>query len=296
MSVRIKVICVIAVLGLSGCASSPSSITPPMSIPLQASTAQQVQLAQIEQMFARSDMSQEDVAQLHYERGLLYDSLGLGDLARMSLNHSLSLKSNQPNVFNILGVYLTQATHFDAAYEAFDSSLELNALHPYAQRNRGIALYYGGRFELSHQDLLQHYQQEPNDPYRSIWLYLVDLQQSPDQAKQALQARYLKSDQTQWGWNIARYYAGELAEAQLLMDIRQQSKDNVELAQRLTEAYFYIGKQKREQQNLAAAVHAYKLALSNNVYDFVEHRYALLELILIQQTVLNHQLSATPDA
>ena len=50
-----------------------------------------------------------------------------------------------PEVFNYLGIYLTQAGNFDAAYEAFDSVLELDPTYNYARLNRGIALYYGGR-------------------------------------------------------------------------------------------------------------------------------------------------------
>ena len=49
-----------------------------------------------------------------------------------------------PEVFNYLGIYLTQAGNFDAAYEAFDSVLELDPTYNYAHLNRGIALYYGG--------------------------------------------------------------------------------------------------------------------------------------------------------
>lgn len=59
-----------------------------------------------------------------------------------------------PEVFNYLGIYLTQAGNFDAAYEAFDSVLELDPTYNYAHLNRGIALYYGGRDKLAQDDLL----------------------------------------------------------------------------------------------------------------------------------------------
>jgi lipoprotein NlpI len=56
------------------------------------------------------------------------------------------------------------------------------------------------------------------------------------------------------------------------------TKDNTVLAHRLTEAYFYLGKRYQLQGKYADAVSLYKLAISFNVYEYVEHRYAFLEL------------------
>ncbi len=77
-----------------------------------------------------------------------------------------------PEVFNYLGIYLTQAGNFDAAYEAFDSVLELDPTYNYARLNRGIALYYGGRFPLAQDDLqafIKTIQMIPSVHYGCIW-------------------------------------------------------------------------------------------------------------------------------
>ncbi|MCE1631357.1 lipoprotein NlpI, partial [Enterobacter hormaechei] len=87
---------------------------------------------------------------------------------------ALSIRPNIPEIFNYLGIYFTQASNFDAAYEAFDSVLELDPTYNYARLNRGIALYYGGRYKLAQDDLQAFYQDDPNDPFRSLWLYLVE--------------------------------------------------------------------------------------------------------------------------
>lgn len=249
-----------------------------MAVPFQPTIQQQIQLARIDQLLKRSDLTNETLAQIYYERGLLHDSLGLRDLARLDFNQSLSLKPDQPDVFNILGVYFTQGAHFDAAYEAFDSTLELNVRHPFAQRNRGIALYYGGRYQLAFDDLNTHYQQNINDPYRVIWLYLDELELDPAMAQEKLRVRYDASDKQDWGWQVVRLYLGDLAEADFLGQIATESEDNVTLAERLTEAYFYMGKMYHYNHDYSAALMLYKLTLAGNVYEFVEHRFALLEL------------------
>lgn len=264
---------------LTGCASSQAKWThPPMAVPFQPTIQQQIQLARIDQLLKRDDLDKATVAQMFYERGLLNDSLGLRDLARLDFNQSLSLKPNQPDVFNILGVYFTQSAHFDAAYEAFDSTLELNPQHPFAQRNRGIALYYGGRLALAHDDLLVHYQQGVNDPYRVIWLYFVEFEQDSETAAQKLKLRYDASDKQDWGWQIVRLYLGEITETQFLNEIATESESNDQLAERLTEGYFYLAKAYQQQGDFSAAVMLYKLALAGNVYEFVEHRFSLLEI------------------
>jgi len=276
---RLKLVCIAAVMVLTGCASSQAKWThPPMAVPFQPTIQQQIQLARIDQLLKRDDLDKATVAQMFYERGLLNDSLGLRDLARLDFNQSLSLKPNQPDVFNILGVYFTQSAHFDAAYEAFDSTLELNPQHPFALRNRGIALYYGGRLALAHDDLLVHYQQGVNDPYRVIWLYFVEFEQDSETAAQKLKLRYDASDKQDWGWQIVRLYLGEITETQFLNEIATKSESNDQLAERLTEGYFYLAKAYQQQGDFSAAVMLYKLALAGNVYEFVEHRFSLLEI------------------
>jgi lipoprotein NlpI len=60
------------------------------------------------------------------------------------------------------------------------------------------------------------------------------------------------------------------------------------LTDRLSEAYFYLGKYNQILANDNAAANFFKLSLSTNVYEFVEHRYAKLELDLMRTTKANH--------
>ncbi len=276
---------------LSGCSAMPTTWThPPMAIPYQPSLQQQIQLARIEQILQQPNIPQTTLATIYYDRGLLHDSLGLRDLARLDFNKSLTLNPNQPDLYNVAGVIFTQMGLFDLAYEAFDSTLDLAPEHPYAHRNRGIALYYGERYDLANDDLLPHYQQDINDSYRVIWLYINDLKFVPEQAQTLLQQRYAASDKQDWGWQIVRMYLGDISEEQFLTEIAEQSKDNQQLALRLTEGYFYLAQRYQNQQDYSTAVMLYKLALAGNVYEFVEHRLSLLEL----DRILTAEQNAAP--
>ncbi|WP_412547370.1 lipoprotein NlpI [Photobacterium piscicola] len=266
-------------LVVSGCSTAPTQWTqPPMAVPYQANFQQQIQLARIEQILQQPNIPPTTLATIYYDRGLLHDSLGLRDLARLDFNKSLTINPNQPDLFNVAGVLFTQMGMFDSAYESFDSTLDLAPEHPYAHRNRGIALYYGERYALANEDLLPHYLLNINDPYRVIWLYINDLKYTPEQARTLLQQRYAVSDKKDWGWQIVRMYLGEITEEQFLTEIAEQSKDNQQLALRLTEGYFYLAQTYQNKQDYPTAVMLYKLALAGNVYEFVEHRFSILEL------------------
>ncbi|KLV04451.1 lipoprotein NlpI [Photobacterium aquae] len=293
-----KLACLALTMVLAGCSSPQQQWNqPPMAVPFQPTIQQQIQLARIDQLLKRNDLDNATLAQVFYERGLLRDSLGLRDLARLDFNQSLSLKPDQPDVFNILGVYFIQSAHFDAAYEAFDSTLELDVTHPFAQRNRGIALYYGGRYQLAYEDLNAHYQQGINDPYRAIWLYLVELEREPEKAQQKLRNWYDASDKQEWGWQIVRLYLNDVSERDFLNSIALESEDNDMLAERLTEAYFYLGKRYHHNKDFPAALMLYKLTLAGNVYEYVEHRFALLELNRLMTEVNNQpQPAAVTDS
>ncbi|EEW07791.1 lipoprotein NlpI [Vibrio mimicus] len=292
----------IAVIGLallSGCASQPESSTqwfyPPMAVPLQASVQQEVQIARLTQLLQRTDLEPEVRAKMLFERGNYYDSVGLRDLARLDFTQSLAINPAQPDVFNLLGVYYTEVGEFDAAYESFDSTLELDPSNEYAVRNRAIALYYGERPLLALEEIKQHYEQDPQDPFRALWLYIIESDVDAVKARAELLERYKQHDE-QWGWVLVGLMLDQLSEEIAFKAIIAGSRENDLLAQRLTEAYFYLGKRYQMQGELAHALSLYKLAISFNVYEYVEHRYSFLELGRIYQQVREEHLARAKTA
>ncbi|HEJ9371548.1 TPA: lipoprotein NlpI [Klebsiella oxytoca] len=270
-------------LTLAGCSNSAWRKDAVLAVPLQPTLQQEVILARMEQILASRALTDDERAQLLYERGVLYDSLGLRALARNDFSQALAIRPDMPEVFNYLGIYLTQAGNFDAAYEAFDSVLELDPTYNYAHLNRGIALYYGGRAKLAQDDLLAFYQDDPNDPFRSLWLYLAERQLDEKRALEALRQRLNKSDKEQWGWNIVGFYLGDISEKELMDRLKADATDNTSLAEHLNETNFYLGKYYLSLGDKDSATALFKLAVANNVHNYVEHRYALLELSLLGQ-------------
>ena len=77
---------------------------------------------------------------------------------------------------------------------------------------------------------------------------------------------------------VNRFKLGDIDENALLNSLINGVTSHQGLTDRLCEAYFYLGKYHGARGNRGVASNYFKLALSTNVYEYVEHRYARLEL------------------
>ena len=245
--------------------------------PLMPSPQRQLEVAQISQLIQEQDLTQEQRAVLLYRRGALYDALGMTTLARIDFNQVLDFRPGMADAYNYIGIHATQNGDFEMAFEAFDSVLELDREHPYVLLNRGIAAYYSGQYELAQMDLADFHYQDPDDAYRILWLYFADRQLDQERALDLLLERNHQLSDS-WEKNIVRLFVGEINAQQLMASTLEGVDNQMTLIERLTEAYFYLGKFQRMQGEYEDAANFFKLALATNLYEFIEHRYAYLEL------------------
>lgn len=278
------------ILMLAGCASSQQNYWgyPPMAVPLQPGVDQEVSLAKINALLARSDTSQADKAQLFKLRGFYHDSVGLRDLARLDYEYSLKLNPKQADVLNMLGVFYTQVAAYDNAIDAFDISLKLEPESNYALRNRAIALYYGNRLGPAFDDMTKAYEADKADPYTALWLFYIERGLDPENAKQNLEARYQaqgQSEESQWGWLLVAMTLGDVSQQEIFENIAEHAENNEQMAQQLTETYFYLAKEFHYEKDYPNAIALFKLAIAQNVYDFAEHHYSFVELGQIFDTL-----------
>jgi lipoprotein NlpI len=250
--------------------------------PLAVNFKSEVAIARLSEVINRAQITDEQRAQLFYDRGVRYDSVGLRSLARFDFSQALQLKPDLIDAYNFLGIHYTQLQEFSQAYEKFDSALDLAPEHEYAYLNRGIALYYGSRPELASLDFKAFHNKKLGDPYRLLWLYLTEYDIDPIAAKLDLQLRAQRVNENTWAKQVIYLYLGNITQAQFINNLTYNVSSNKELTERLCEAYFYLGKYNQTLGYIGSAANFFKLALSTNVYEFVEHRYAKLELDLMR--------------
>lgn len=293
---KIQLITLGLFLFVQGCASFNNNVGSDSAIeqliiaePVAVSYKSEVAILRLSEIIQRAEITDEQRAQLFYDRGVIYDSVGLRSLARLDFNRALKLKPDLVDAYNFIGIQFTQIQEFNQAYEAFDSALDLKPEHEYAYLNRGIALYYGGRPNLASEDFQVFHSGQRNDPYRLLWLYLAENQIDSVQAALDLDKRSEQVSEEVWAKSIINLYLGKMSQQTFIQSLTRNVTTNKELSDRLCEAYFYLGKHNQLQGKDNAAANFFKLALSTNVFEFVEHRYAKLELDLMRKKKLSKQ-------
>ena len=277
-------------VALAGCSATPEQkpSTSPVerliiSEPLAVNVKSEMALARLSDFLTREGIEPEKRARLYYDRGLLFDSLGLPNLARLDFNRAIRLRPDMADAYNFIGIHFTQIGEFESAYEAFDATLELAPDHEYVYLNRGISLYYGGRHKLAVDDLKSFYNFKPEDPYRVVWLYLAEQKVDPQQALLNLETISSKLSVDDWASQIASLYLGRLSESEFIAGLTNNIASDKQLAERLCEAYYYLGKYSQIHNRPRRALNYFKLSLATNVFEYVEHRYARMEIVETRQ-------------
>ena len=273
--------CIFAVIILSGC----SHLSPPLPVvPLQVSYDDELKIAQISQQLSRRDLDAASKMQLIFERGMVYDSLGFKAFAQSDFNHLLSFNPEIPDIYNLLGNYALRDGDFDNAIMAFNTTLELDPNYAFAYFNRAITLYRTGHYQVAQLDAEKFYQYDVNEPIRILWLYLIEKELDTKAALTQLKKRYdLLSDKSSYSSDIIAFYLGKMNESKLMQNLQQGVENDRQLAERLCEAYFYLGKYYQSKGNNERAKMLFKYALANNIYNFVEHQQALYEIKLLDE-------------
>lgn len=290
MQARLSLFFFLLITGiLGGCAqtATPDNKTQMGNLllaePAPVSPRSQMAIARYNQILSTSGLPDEDRAELHFQRGMLYDSVGLGGLAQFDYTQAINLKPDMAEAYNSIGIHYIQQRDFIQAYEAFDSTLEIDPEYNFAFLNRGIALYYGGRSELAIDDLSTFVEMDDSDPFRALWAYFAHYELAPEDGKAYLEAVRPDLDDNHWATRLIDLYRGVVSENEVLSSLIKGIDSQKALTDRLCEAYFYLGKYHSQMGNRGVASNYFKLALSTNVFDYVEHRYARMELNRLRQ-------------
>lgn len=243
----------------------------------------QALIARYSHILGQPSLTDGERAELFYRRGQLYDNAGLGSLARFDFSQAINLKPTFAPAYNSLGVHLIQRSEFDQAFEAFDSTLDIDPSQEFALLNRGIALYYAGRPKLGLEDLEDFLVNAPTDPFRVLWAYSAYLDVDPVQAQQKLIEYRTQLDTSHWAVSLVDFYLGKATEDDVLQAVITGVTTSQELTHRLCEAYFYLGKYHAANNNAGVALTFFKLSLSTNVYEYLEHKYARLEIARLRE-------------
>jgi lipoprotein NlpI len=277
----------VAVITVSACSSTPGNTIPTVNSLLLAepeptSQRSQMVIARYTHILYEAPLNDEERAELLFQRGITYDSVGLNSLAQLDYTEALRLKPDMAEAYNSVGVHYTQQGQFIQAYEAFDATLDINPDYHFALLNRGIALYYGGRSDLATADTSAFLEKDKSDPIRVLWQFITMRQVDEIAAFAQLNENRAKLNDEQWATSIVDFYLGDITEAAVVAALISDVQSQEQLNNRLCEAYFYLGKYHAALGNRTTAANYFKLSLSTNVHEYAEHKFARIELANIR--------------
>lgn len=268
---------------LASCQLFEAREEPLLAVPVQVNSAKEIELVQLSYELNRPDLDNDTKIHLYYRRGVLYDSLGLRIFAQSDFNQILAISPRIPAVYNYLGVLSAASGDTDAALLSYNTALELNPKDDYSRLNRAITLYNNKRYKMAREDAMLFYKKAPDDAFRLLWLFLIEYEIDSNKASKKLETRYQRITRApKWNDNIVAFYLNHINESELMRRTVEKIKNNRELADRLCEMYFYLGKYYLIHRDENRARTLFKYALSSNRHNFLEHQQALYELDLLK--------------
>lgn len=193
----------------------------PMASAVQVAYQDEVKLLRFNKLLSsENESTNKERALLFYERGLLYDKMGLSAHSRYDFTQAINSDPTLAPAYNSLGLYLLLAQSYDEAFDAFDSALDLsNQTLSYGYLNRAIALYEVQRYGLASNDINTFYALDKNDPYRILWRYIINSATDQATALTTLQRTSLQPKDTSYIWNIIDVFAKRKTEGELLLNV-----------------------------------------------------------------------------
>ncbi len=232
--------------------------------------------------------NKKDRSEIFYELGIVYDRLGLESTARSMFMNALVENPSFAAPYNFVGIYFAKDGRFQDACDAFDSALELNPKETYIYFNRALVLHYANRDTLALDDLKTFFKADPNDPYRLLWMYIVEHNVlGKDKAQRLLKDRLSnipsKTIDENWGFSLVKIYLNELDESVFWEHVKSFREDTEVYTDHLCEAYFYLAKLHLLQGQDKLAYDEFHLASATRRYGFLEYRYALIEINALEK-------------
>ncbi|MBQ9273206.1 MAG: tetratricopeptide repeat protein [Succinivibrio sp.] len=236
-----------------------------------------------------------ELAEAYYAASVASNALNLNNAEQSFTIAALSEKPDFGEAFASLANIRSMQGSYNEAIDSYGAALELDSNLEYSYFNRGLTLYYAGRFSAALQDLKSFYIRDPLQPYRMLWLYYVERELSGvEEAKVKLKKRLEHAEKTnpnrEWGYNLVRYTLGEMTEDELLENVALYRHNQKDFSEHLCEAYFYIGKMQLLLGKDKLGYDYMSLCQATNVTYFLEVGFAELE-----QRLLEYRYGLRPD-
>jgi lipoprotein NlpI len=195
--------------------------------------------------------------QSYYFRGRLYDAMRQFEKAVIDFDQVHKLDSGATDVYQLRGLTQFKLANIKESIADFDKYIELAPSRAPHHWQRGISLYYAGRYEDGRKQFESHQTVNDNDVENAVWHFLcVARSGGLEKARKALIA--IKEDRRVPMMQVHALFAGKKKVEDVLA--AAQAGEPSELKQQMFYAHLYLGlyfevtgEAKRAEEHIAKA-------------------------------------------
>ena len=119
-----QILCVCLASWVCACANTePQHHVTMLVAPAEVNYRVELTLAKLNEYLSTQKLTPEQRARFLYDRGVLYDSVGLKTLARIDFHRALKIQPTFADAYNFLGIYYTQDQAMQVLRDDFRASL-----------------------------------------------------------------------------------------------------------------------------------------------------------------------------
>jgi lipoprotein NlpI len=176
----------------------------------------------------------------YYNRGRLHDNEGRSEQALADYSQLLKIRPEHSATLQLRGSLHLRLGHFDEAIADFDQYLKLLPANEPYHWQRGIALYYAGRYEESRLQWKKCHLARSNDVETALWHFAcVARSTGLKEARASLPAA--GNDPRLPLIQLHSFFAGKIQPEEVIATAQAGKPAKDELSRRLFLAEFYLG-------------------------------------------------------
>jgi lipoprotein NlpI len=229
-------------------------------------------------------------AQTHFLRGRIQEESRQFEPALADYNEAIRLDARAAGAWHFRGTTHFRLGRIDESVADFDRFLELSPDRAPHHWQRGIALYYAGRYEDGRKQFELHQTVNRNDVENTAWHFLCTARLS-GVARARKDLLLVKGDRRVPMMEVQALYAGKGSPEAVLAAARAGNPPPAALQQRLFYAHLYLGLYYEATRNAKKAAEHIKLAAT----DFLLEQHYMGDVARVHAARLDRQKPGKPE-
>jgi len=191
------------------------------------------------QSMAAGDLTKENLAVVHYDRGIAYARKGEVDKAIADYNAAIELLPDYVAAYHGRATAYRDKEMTEKAIADLDTAIRIAPDDAFAYENRGRAYLHLGKADAAVNDMVKALSLAPTDSYAVLWLHFARRSAKQDDAAEFSQ-NVAKLDHAEWPAPILDLFLGKV-DPQSVQAAASAVPDPTKRREQICEADFYVG-------------------------------------------------------